>query len=141
MNIAEIAFSVIVVIVLAIAFRGIYLTFKNSEIEEKATEFDSIVEWLEKHNVYVNWHPHYNEPDKKVHEKTFVLRRKWVDSDRDVVVNECEGICFKDFYDTLRKIRIVEKTEFDPIRVRDMLSCISARSQILKKNSPNFWKG
>lgn len=137
----EVLFLSCLSIVIAMACYAIYQTFKNSEIEEKATEFNSIVEWLEKHNVYVNWHPHYNEPDKKVHEKTFVLRRKWVDSDRDVVVNECEGICFKDFYDTLRKIRIVEKTEFDPIRVRDMLSCISARSQILKKNSPNFWKG
>ncbi|AWH15676.1 hypothetical protein KNT91_gp152 [Aeromonas phage 60AhydR15PP] len=40
----------------------------------------------------------------------------------------------------MRKIRIVEKTECDSARVRDMLSAIVERSQIPIENSCAFWK-
>lgn len=140
MSTVAVLFVVAMGIVLMFAFYGIYRTFKTGQLEIKAKEFDSITEWLARHNVYVNWHPHYNEPDKKIHEKTYVLRRSWIDSDSDIVITQCKGISFDDFYDAMRKIRIVEKTECDPIRVKDMLSAAVVRSQIPIENCANFWK-
>lgn len=141
MSTMVVLFVVAVSIVLMFAFYGIYRTLKTGQLEVKAKEFDSITEWLARHNVYVNWHPHHSEPDKKIHEKTYVLRRSWIDSDRDIVITQCKGMSFDDFYDVMRKIRIVEKTECDPIRVKDMLSAVVTRSQIPIENyCANFWK-
>lgn len=135
-----ILFVIIMTIVLGFAFYGIYKTLKTSQLEVKAKEFDSIAEWLSRHNVYVHWHPHSIEPDKKIHEKTYVLRRSWVDSDHVAVITKCKGLSFDDFYNAMRKIRIVEKTKCDSAIVRVMLSAIAERSQIPIENSCAFWK-
>ncbi|UOX40395.1 hypothetical protein UGMREWDR_CDS0077 [Aeromonas phage GomatiRiver_11] len=143
MSTAEILFVTVISIIIIIAFIGLVMSLKNNKWEHIGkTEFQDIRDWLDNRGIYLNWiKPNPFSQNEFPHQRTYILRRKWVDADQQLRWNECQGLSFRDFYENLSKIRIMEKDGASRTEVRDALSIVSTISTRPKiKSVDNIWK-
>lgn len=133
----EIVLVSLIIMICLPAFGELYRTIKKAEMSHiTSEEFQAICSWLVGHGIYVNWEDEYDPAP--IHERVYVLRRRWISSDSHLDWTKCKGMKFKELYYALHKIRSCEKEAATLGEIRDMLSAVANTSQT--RNNVNFWK-